>query len=224
MRAAFLSVLLVTTASIAQAEITGVPDAFPAERYAKMREKSPFALATPAAAPAAPKADSFTKNLFLGGHVILGTENGVDVPWVSIKTTDGRENFTLRGNEPNEEGISIASLERSPIAGKSKVILKKGNEFGEVKEDEAGRAAAATQAAAQAEAQMQRANGKLQPPPKGGTRTINLPRPNTAPPSGAVPPPPAMNGTQATQPPPTGAAVPPPNSRRVRVIPSKPTN
>ena len=224
MRAAFLSALVIAIAAPAQAEVGAVPDSYPAERYTKMREKSPFALATPPAEAPAPKAAAFTAGMFLGGHSVIQTDSGVDLPWVSIKSKDGREHFTLVGTEPNDQGISIASYEPSPVIGKSKVILKKGNEFGEVKQDEAGMAQAASQAAAQAESQKFRSDGKGAAQGNRGTRTITIPRPNGAPQTRITPPPPAANSQINAAPAPTGAAVPRPNARRVRVIPSKPTN
>ena len=221
MRAAFLSALVIAIAAPAQAEVGATPDSYPAERYAKMRETSPFALATPAAEAPAPKAAAFTEGMFLGGHGVFTTASGVDLPMVSIRSKDGREHFTLEGTEPNESGISIASYEPSPVIGESKVILKKGNEFGTVIQDKAGMALAATQAAAQSEAQSQRPNGKPLPPSNRSARTISIPRPNTAPQGQIAPPPPAANSRVNAGPAQTGAAVPPPRAR-VRVIRSNP--
>ena len=134
MRAAFYSTLFLVAAASGYATEIAVPVSYPAERYASMREKSPFALATPAAAPAAPKQAPFTQNLVLGGLGVV-LDQGEEKIWASIKHRDKTEQFDLYGNEPNSDGISIASVDKSAVSAKTKVMLKKGDEFGTVEYD-----------------------------------------------------------------------------------------
>ena len=106
------------------------PTQFPSSRYEKMLDESPFTLATPVAPVEAPK-DSFTKDWVLTGISKMRDAQGVERDFVSIMTRDQTQRFSLFGNDPNEEGVSIASIERSPQTGRSKVTLKKG-----IQEDE----------------------------------------------------------------------------------------
>lgn len=98
-----------------------IPAPLPAERYAAMKERSPFALAT-AVAPAAPTQGSFAANWFVSGIGRLG-----DSDFVAIKSRDLSTQFTLCGREPLN-GVSVASVTWSEVIGKSTVILQKGTE------------------------------------------------------------------------------------------------
>ena len=107
-----------------------MPEAHPAERYATMVEKSPFALATAAAPVAEPQA-SFAANWYVAGIAKIG-----DTDFVTIKSRDASQIFSLIGREP-QNGVSVASIEWSETIGKSKVILQKGTETAKLEFNEA---------------------------------------------------------------------------------------
>ena len=179
-----------------------VPAAFSADRYEKMAEKSPFALATPAAPVVAAQA-SFAANWFL---TAVGRDaQGQD--FITIKAQDGSVHFSLSGNEANPEtGVSLASVNWSDTFRESTAIIKKGAETAKLvfsKEE-------AVMPAPQPNGAKPGLPNGLQPPPVtvrtgavGGAPTpgvqprIALPRPSTAP---VVSAPPPVTGN-ATQPP-----------------------
>ncbi len=97
------------------------PAPLPAERYAAMAGNSPFALATAVAPPEAPQA-SFAANWYVSG---IGRHGDTD--FVTIKSRDGSQQFSLFGREP-QNGVTVASVEWSETVGKSTVILQKGTE------------------------------------------------------------------------------------------------
>src|SRR5258708_6052244 len=91
-----------------------VPVAFPPERYAAMRAKCPFSVASVAAPAPAPQA-SFAANWFVSGIARIG-----DVDFVTIKARDLSTQFSLYGTEPNlEHGVALASVEWADALGKS---------------------------------------------------------------------------------------------------------
>jgi hypothetical protein len=94
----------------------------PQERYAAIAQKSPFALATPTAAPAAPVA-SFASNWYVTGLCKLG-----DQYYATIKSRDATTQFSLYGNDATN-GVTLASVEWSETLGRSKVVLRKGTEM-----------------------------------------------------------------------------------------------
>jgi len=106
------------------------PEAHPAARYSPMAEKSPFALATAAAPVAEPQA-SFAANWYVHGIARIG-----DTDFVTIKSRDASQIFSLIGREP-QNGVSVASIEWSETIGKSKVILQKGTETAKLEFNEA---------------------------------------------------------------------------------------
>ena len=179
-----------------------MPAAFPADRYEKMAEKSPFALATPAVPVVAAQA-SFAANWFL---TAVGRDaQGQD--FITIKAQDGSAHFSLSGNEANPEtGVSLASVNWSDTFRESTAIIKKGAETAKLvfsKEE-------AVMPAPQPNGAKPGLPTGLQPPPVtvrtgavGGVPTpgvqprIALPRPSTAP---VVSAPPPVTGN-ATQPP-----------------------
>lgn len=198
------------------------PTRFPSSRYEKMLEESPFALATPVAPVEAPK-DSFTKDWVLTGISKMRDVQGVERDFVSIMTRDQTQRFAFFGNEPNEEGVSIDSIERSPQTGRSKVKLKKGSEYGLVEFDQMLMQSAAP-AAAPGAVPGRQAPGALPPRIPGlnpGKQPLNgrpmIPRPNQPVPGGM----PQMNNGAGNAPLP--AQQPPGGVRqRIRVINSKP--
>jgi hypothetical protein len=99
-----------------------VPEAFPADRYAAMKEKSPFALATPVAVAETP---SFAQGMFVSGLAKLSDDQ------VMVTVTDkDKRSFTLVSGAESSDGMSIVSVDWSDEIGKTKVTVKKGAEFG----------------------------------------------------------------------------------------------
>lgn len=92
------------------------------DRYAKMVEQSPFALATAVAAPAA--TPDFAKDLF-----IANAAHSVDGDMVTLASTSDH-NFKkyLTTKEP-VDGYSIANIEWSDKVGATKVTISKDGNF-----------------------------------------------------------------------------------------------
>ena len=132
--------LLTLLACQALAVDSTVPTAFPAERYATISEKSPFALATPAVAPPPPPQASFAANWYL---TAVGRDaQGLD--FVTIKAQDGSVHFSLSGrDEDRDTHVSLASVDWSDTFRKSTAIIKKGTETAKLifSQEEAGPAA-----------------------------------------------------------------------------------
>ena len=185
--------LLALVTSPALALESAVPAAFPADRYEKMAEKSPFALATAAAPVVAPQA-SFAANWFL---TAVGRDaQGQD--FITIKAQDGSVHFSLFGNEANPEtGVSLASVNWSDTFRESTAIIKKGAETAKLvfsKEDAAVPAPQPNGAKPPLPGGMQpppvtvRAGGVGVSPTPGVQPRVTLPRPSTAPVVSAPPP------------------------------------
>jgi hypothetical protein len=181
-----------------------IPAALPAERYAALSEKSPFALATPAAPMVTPQA-SFAANWFVSGIARVG-----DTDFVTIKARDLSTQFSLFGHEPNAaNGVSVASVNWEDTVGKSTVILQKGTEIATL---------------AFNEADLRGPQSAAQPPPLGANLAggIPVPQPIGMPPQPMGIPrpgnPPVVMPPQATRQLP--AAPPNPNEvhRRIRII------
>lgn len=168
-----LALVLTTTARATEAE----PAPLPAERYAAMAGKSPFALATAIAPPTAPAA-SFAANWFVSGIGRLG-----DTDFVTIKSRDASIQFSLFGNEPNPQyGVAMASVNWSETIGKSTVVLQKGTEIARLEFNEAelrGPTPAPDPAAAAKNATSVRTGGA---PPVAGLRSGEVPSPVITPP------------------------------------------
>lgn len=228
--------ILTLLASQALALESAVPAAFPAERYATMTEKSPFALATPSAPPPPPPQASFAANWYL--TAVGRDELGQD--FVTVKAQDGSVHFSLAGSDANPEtGVSLASVDWSDTLRKSTAIIKKGTETAKL--------IFSQEEVAPAQPQPGGRGGRPGPPAgtpvppvtvpvtvpvntgqnvEGGStqpgqpRTA-LPRPGNAPVTAQPPPPvvvqpgqPAGNGNAP------GGAAPYENRRRIRTIPA----
>ena len=175
-----------------------VPVPFTADRYEKMAEKSPFALATPTAAPVVPQA-GFAVSWYL-------TAVGRDPQgqnFVTIKSQDGSVHFSLSGNEANlETGVSLASINWSDTWRESKAIIKKGTETAEISFSKEEAPVIAAQPNGQPRPGLPgqppmpvttvRAGTPGAPQQPGVQPRIALPRPSTAP----VVSPPPVNNTQ----------------------------
>ncbi len=113
------------------------PQPLAPNRYDKMVEEWPFALATPAAPPPTEAAPGFAVNLHIMGISRERYPDGKERDTVIVKSQADQTVMRLVGNEPNKEGISVAGVEWSERVGKTKVTLKKGTEFAPLEFDQA---------------------------------------------------------------------------------------
>ncbi len=97
-------------------------------RYDKMIEDWPFALASPTA-PVVEEKPGFAVNLHVMGVSRERYPDGRERDVVAIKSQADQSTFLLFGNEPNKEGVSVASVDWSNVVGKTTVTIKKGSEF-----------------------------------------------------------------------------------------------
>lgn len=122
-RATFLFGLVHLAAVHAIGADLASPAQLPASRYAAMREKSPFALAT-RDEPAAAAQGTFASNWFVSGIGRFGDDD-----FVTIQSRDKTAQFTLFGREAHPEyHVSVASVNWSDTIGQSTVVLQKGTE------------------------------------------------------------------------------------------------
>jgi hypothetical protein len=183
-----------------------IPTPLPADRYAAMGEKSPFALATPAVALPPPQA-SFAANWYVSGIARVG-----DTDFVTIKARDLSTQFSLFGHEPSDaNGVSVASVNWSETVGKSTVILQKGTETAKLEFNEAEIKGPQQAAAAPAPGANPAGPMPMPMPPRPGMAPMptNIPRPGN---------PPVVVPPQAAQQFPTATGNPNEVHRRVRII------
>jgi len=120
------SLTLATILAIAEATYSQAEDVLPPQynfdRYSKMMDQSPFAIATAVGAPAA--TPDFAKDLF-----IANAARSQDGDLVTIAST-GDHNFKkyLTTKEP-VDGYSISSIEWSDKVGQTKVTISKDGNF-----------------------------------------------------------------------------------------------
>ncbi len=178
---AILAVGTFLSATPAFSATSAIPERRNSDRYEKMQEDSPFALATPAA-PVAEVVKGWASSLYVSG---IGKNyiSGKEQIFVGIKSRGEQTSFSLYGNDPNSEGISIGGIEWSDQLGKTKVTLKKGAEFATVTFDPQ---VISTPAAPVAAARNPGASGMMKPQPGLNPNANNsLPRPPA--PGSAVP-------------------------------------
>jgi hypothetical protein len=117
----FASIVVLTGASYSQAEDV-LPPRFNFDRYAKMVERSPFAVATEAAQPAA--TPDFAKDLYIANAA--HSPEGDMVTLASTADHNFKKYLTTR--EP-VDGYSIANIEWSDRVGETKVTISKDGNF-----------------------------------------------------------------------------------------------
>ncbi len=225
-----------------------LPTPFPASRYAQLREKSPFALAT-APEIAKPPERTFAEGWKIKGITQLpGGLKTTDM--VCIKTAEN-QSITLETDKETSDGVSLVRVEYSPDMGKSIAWVKKGTEQAKIEFDQTDMMG--TPAVAPAAAGQRPPNGvppvfnnmgaPRQPgaPHQGGTMGGNpggkvvlpvVPRTSPTPfqPGGGIPRPPVNNGVIQPVPVQGGVGFNPAangiqqqdSRRRVRVINSPP--
>lgn len=120
------SLTLATIIAIARATYSQAEDVLPPQydfdRYSKMMDQSPFAIATAVAAPAA--TPDFAKDLYIANAA--KSQDGDLVTLAS--TTDHNFKKYLTTKEP-VDGYSIASIEWSDKVGQTKVTISKDGNF-----------------------------------------------------------------------------------------------
>jgi hypothetical protein len=114
------ALFFLASAAAAAAVERAIPSIFPPERYEVLIAKSPFALATAPAPPAAPPDKSFADGWFVSG---LARLDGKD--FVTIKSRDLSTQFSLFGLEPDKNGVELKKVEWLPTIGRSTVTIAK---------------------------------------------------------------------------------------------------
>ncbi|HEY3898256.1 MAG TPA: hypothetical protein VGM54_06570 [Chthoniobacter sp.] len=108
-----------------------LPTARSKDRYAQLRQHSPFTLAAPTATPSPDKA-SFAVNWYVSGIGRLGGQY-----FVTIKSRDLSTQFSLYGEEASKEGVTLVGIDWSESVGKSAVRVRKGTETAKLEFNEA---------------------------------------------------------------------------------------
>ena len=114
-----------------RADDAALPPAISKARYDGLRQNCPFSVASATPAPAAPQA-SFAANWFVSGIGRIGEEY-----FVTIKSRDLSQQFSLYGTHEVVDGVELASVTWSDSVGKSSVILRKGTETAKLEFNEA---------------------------------------------------------------------------------------
>lgn len=102
------------------------PARIPFDHYAAMMNRSPFAVATAVAAPAA--TPSFAKDLYIANAA--RTAEGDLVTVQSSVDRNLKEYLTTKG--PNEHGYTITNIEWSDVPGRTKVTISKDGQVASV--------------------------------------------------------------------------------------------
>lgn len=130
------SLALCGSAHAAMDEAAPVPQNMPPDRYAALMEKSPFAVSTAAPEPAAP-AESFASNWIVTGLSKSRGADGTPVYTAFIRSRDLSTRKVLSSDRPDEDGVTLVSVEEAAIATKAVVLVKKGAETAKVEFDQA---------------------------------------------------------------------------------------
>lgn len=202
--------------SVGAEEPSAIPKPIPADRYAALIEKSPFAVSTAAPEPAAPT-ESFAANWKVSGLSKSRAVDGTTIYTVFIQSRDLTTRFVLSGDLPNGDGVAIASVEEGQKPTQAVVTLRKGSETAKVEFDQA--TVSASVAAPAGGPGVPPNAAQARPPgasaPTGSTskvpavRPSAIPRPSTNP--SAIPRPSGVPGAAPNQ-------VPGGSSRRVRTV------
>jgi hypothetical protein len=123
-----------------------LPTPFPETRYHQMSAKSPFAVASAAAAPTAAPTPGFAAQLYVDGVAHVGKSD-----FVAIKSRDPEKPSVifLEVGESTDDGMKIERVQWSDEMGKSTVDVSKGGEKATLIFDEQQMAQNAGAAAAQ---------------------------------------------------------------------------
>ena len=119
--------LLATSAGLFCAH-SAIPTAFPKERYTETEENSPFVLETKVTPTevVAPK-DSIFKNINLTG---IGTD------YITVQHMGDDHSIRFYGNKPNDDQMFVKEVHAANQPSECYVVLRKGDEEGQVKYDQ----------------------------------------------------------------------------------------
>jgi hypothetical protein len=153
--------------------IDDIPKRVPFDRYSGMLNKSPFAVATAVAAPAA--TPNFAKDLYVANAARLPDGDMVTIQ--SATDRNLKEYLTTRA--PNDHGYAISNIEWSDKPAQTKVTVSKDGQFATIGFNQALMAQAPPQSGAQPGPQpsVMAAPGPLPVPPP----TYIPPKPPMAP-------------------------------------------
>lgn len=151
-----------------------IPTRVPFDHYAPMMNRSPFAVATAAAAPAV--APNFAKDLY-----VANAWRTADGDFVTVQSSVDRNlKEYLSTKEPNKDGYAISNIEWSDVPGRTKVTISKDGQFASIAFNQALMATALPAAPAPAPSgvipQTQPAPMPSYVPPKPA-RVPNIPTP-----------------------------------------------
>lgn len=132
-----LPLLFLTCASTVLAVESPIPTMYPPERYEALIARSPFALATPVAAPVAVADKSYAEGWYVSG---LAQFEGKD--FVTVKSRDLSVQFSLFGTEANENGVALQKVDWSPAIGRSTVTIVKDGQAAKLEFNQAETASA----------------------------------------------------------------------------------
>lgn len=149
-----------------------VPKAFAFNRYQGMLDKSPFAVATAAAAPAA------TPPIFKDLYVANAAKGGPEGDMVTIASTSDKNFKKYITTITPSDGFSISNIEWSDKVGATKVTISKDGQFATLTFNQA----VLSQSIASANPQPQpgappQPGVAPQPPPPGGAPAVATPAP-----------------------------------------------
>ena len=123
-----LAILLALTATAgATAAEDIVPRAFPKDRYAETKSKSPFVLETKVAEPEVAKVNPFL-NLYLR---MVSKKDGKDYILIQ-RIGEERTLDPFIGNEPGPQGYTVKEVRVGSSFRETKVVLQQGTEIGEI--------------------------------------------------------------------------------------------
>jgi hypothetical protein len=215
---------LVTSWTCLAAEtIPPIPQSFPPDRYEPLISKSPFAVATAPVDPG-PPAENFSTHWRLTGLMRVRGVDGKTSFIANIGSRDLSVSFTLHGNQPNADKISIDRVEENPVSTKSIVYLKKEVD-GRIEGGSVAFDQAVTLPPANPGGAPNAPNGGKLPPATaapGAKQPANrsIPRPGmTSQPRSGVQTPPANSAPNVT---PGAPAAPDATRRRVRTVSDPP--
>jgi len=211
----WLAGLIAVPSALALGDQSPLPQPLPADRYNKLLEDSPFAVATPAA-PVEKAEEPWAANLFLGAAARINT-NGQEEDWAVIKRKGELSgDFSLTPSEEGPDGIKLVRIQWADDSKEMTAVLSKGGKEATVLRNEADFATPAAPAAPPARAGQPGApnplaNGVLNANP--GVRKLPVPAGAPAIPRPSVLPTPANRAGA-----PAAAAQPGNTRQRIRVI------
>jgi hypothetical protein len=126
---------LLADAVATAANVPVAPEAWPQSRYERLRQESPFDVATAEEKSDEPPPIPWTEGLFISSLAKMMRE-GVEVDYLIVRNSKDPGVFTIiESGKPNDLGIELVKLESSDNPSKTVATVKKGAEFGTLKFD-----------------------------------------------------------------------------------------